>query len=221
MVLRISEEVRRRFPDLRVLTAYIEGVKVGGRGEDLDRFEEEVIGDVRGRYDLSTVKDAFLFRAYRDFFWKIGIDPTKTRPAAEALIRRILQGKPLPRINNVVDSYNLASIRTGIALAAFDWDRLAGGLTLRMAGEGELFLGIGMREPLKLKGKEVVVSDEEKIVAIYPYRDSDDTKITDETTKILLLVCGVPGIDLETLERAGRQAIEIVTRFCGGVGYMG
>ena len=218
MVLRISEEVRRRFPDLRVLTAYIEGVKVGGRGEDLDRFEEEVIGDVRGRYDLSTVKDAFLFRAYRDFFWRIKVDPTKTRPAAEALIRRILAGKPFPRINTFVDAYNLASVKSEIALAAFDLDKIHGDLTMRFAFRGEEFLGIGMKKPMVLEGGEVVISDEERLVAIYPHRDAEESKVTETTENVLLLTCGVPGIQVEKLRTARQIAFDYVIRFCGGVG---
>jgi DNA/RNA-binding domain of Phe-tRNA-synthetase-like protein len=218
MALKISREVKERFPDLVVLTAHIDGVEVKEREKTLDPFEREVVEEVKARYNISTVKDISIFRAYRDFFWQMGIDPTKTRPAAEALIRRILQGKPLPRINNIVDAYNLASIRTHIALAAFDRDRLVGDLVLRMAEEGELFLGIGMEETIRLSGRETVVSDDEKIVAIYPYRDAENTKVTHGTRSILLLICGVPGIDVDTLRRAGGEALEVITRFCGGVG---
>ncbi|HUW43054.1 MAG TPA: hypothetical protein VMW02_02320, partial [Thermoplasmata archaeon] len=44
---------------------------------------------------LEAVKDRPDFRAYRDFFWRLGVDPTKTRPASEALIRRILKGSSI------------------------------------------------------------------------------------------------------------------------------
>ena len=54
---------------------------------------------MRKNYSLDGLKDEENIRAYRDFFWKLGIDPTKIRPAAEALIRRILGGKEIPRIN--------------------------------------------------------------------------------------------------------------------------
>ena len=171
---------------------------------------------VRERYDLGSLKDEPILRAYRDFFWRVGIDPTKNRPAAEALIRRILQGKTIPCINTLVDSYNLVSIKTEIALAAFDAEKLKGNLLMRFATEGEEFLGIGMEKPMRLQGIEIVVSDVEKLVAIYPHRDADDTKITEETKNVLLLVCGVPGIREETLLDAARVAIEYITRFCGG-----
>ncbi|HXX72278.1 MAG TPA: phenylalanine--tRNA ligase beta subunit-related protein, partial [Candidatus Acidoferrales bacterium] len=141
---------------------------------------------------------------------------TKIRPAAEALVRRILAGKPLPTINNVVDSYNLASIKTEVALAAFNVDELKGSLMMRTAKPGERFAGIGMKEPMELTGVEVVVSDEENLIAVYPYRDADKSKVSSATKNLMILVCGVPGIGDSVLTEAGNVAVEFVTEFCGG-----
>jgi DNA/RNA-binding domain of Phe-tRNA-synthetase-like protein len=106
---------------------------------ELEGFKEQLFRQVKEKYSLESLKDVPIFRAYRDFFWKAGIDPTKVRPAAEALIRRILGGKAVPSINNVVDSYNLASIKTEVALAAFDEDKLKGDLIMRYAGKVRSF----------------------------------------------------------------------------------
>jgi len=216
MTLKTDSKLKTRFPDLTVLTLRIRDVKIQKRGAELEKFKVEVMRQVRNDYSLDSVKDQPIFRAYRDFFWSIKIDPTKIRPAAEALIRRILAGKTLPSINTLVDVYNLASIKSRIALATFDADRLEGELLMRFAEEGEQFYGIGMEKPLILKGGEIVVSDEEKLVAIYPYRDADNTKVTEKTENIMMLVCGVPGIPKETLENASHVALEYINRFCGG-----
>ena len=185
-------------------------------GAELDEFGESVFSEVRQKYTLDSVKDVSAFRAYRDFFWKVGIDPTKVRPASEALVRRILAGKAIPKINNVVDAYNLASVKTEIALAAFDRDRLKGELVMRQARPGEEFLGIGMREPTVLNGKEVVIQDSEKLVAIYPHRDAETSKVSQSTSNILILACGVPQIDISSLEVAKKVAASYIIRFCGG-----
>jgi len=216
MSLKIDSELKTRFPDLTVLTLHIKGVQIQKRGAELEKFKVEVMRQVRNEYNLDSVKDHPTFRAYRDFFWSIKIDPTKIRPAAEALIRRILAGKPLPSINTLVDAYNLASIKSRIALATFDADKLEGDLLMRFAEEGEQFYGIGMEKPLILKGGEIVVSDDQKLIAVYPYRDADNTKVTEETENIMMLVCGVPGIPKENLENASRVALEYITRFCNG-----
>ena len=216
MSLKIDSKLKTRFPDLTVLTLHIKGVHVQKRSIELENFKVEVMRQVRNDYNLDSVKDQPTFRAYRGFFWSIKIDPTKIRPAAEALIRRILAGKTLPSINTLVDAYNLASIKSGIALATFDADKLEGDLLMRFATEGEQFIGIGMEKPLILKGGEIVVSDETKLIAVYPYRDADDTKVTEETENVTVVVCGVPGIPKQDLENASHVAQDYITRFCGG-----
>ncbi len=215
-MIKIDLLLRERFPELRVLTRQIRGVVVEKQNKELEKFKDQVLKQVRERCDLESLRDLPVFRTYRDFFWRVGIDPTKNRPAAEALIRRILRGKTVPCINTLVDAYNLASIQTEIALAAFDAGKLKSNLLMRFAMRGEEFLGIGMEKPLILQGGEIVISDGEKLVAIYPHRDADNTKVTEATKNVLLLVCGVPGIPEETLLKAARVAVEYVTKFCGG-----
>jgi DNA/RNA-binding domain of Phe-tRNA-synthetase-like protein len=69
---------------------------------------------------------------------------------------------------------------------------------------------------LLLQGGEIVIEDTEKLVAVYPYRDAEDSKVTESTKNVVLLFCGVPGISEEKLVDAKRVASEIVTRFCSG-----
>jgi len=214
--LNIDPTLTRKFPGLNAPILRIEGVRVKDESPDLEEFKEEVVKRIRGRWTLLQLREEPVFRAYRDFFWRIGIDPTKIRPAAEALIRRVLRGSPLPKINTLVDAYNLASMETGIALAAFGMDQIEERLLMREGREGEQFLGIGMEKPLTLKGGEVIVEDGKSIIAIYPYRDAEKSKITLQTKRAFMLVCGVPGISEETLEECKRVTAQYVTRFCGG-----
>ncbi len=216
MSLKYSREIKNKFPELKALTSLVKGVNVKKKSEKLQDFKEELYRKVREDYSLEKLKNVSIFRAYRDFFWEINIDPTKTRPASEALVRRILQGKELPTINTLVDAYNLASVSSGIPLAAFDNHTLEGDLKMRFARENEEFLGIGMNKPKVLDGGEIVISDSEKLIAVYPYRDSEETKITTETEDVLLMVCGVPGVEGK-LKKAEDIMLGYVTRFCDGV----
>jgi len=216
MSLKIDPELNSRFSDLTALTLQVKNVKIQKRDAELEKFKLEIIKQVRREYNLDAVKDQPIFRSYRDFFWRIGIDPTKIRPAAEALIRKILAGKNLPCINTLVDAYNLASIKSRIGLAAFDADKVEGDLLMRFAEKGKQFYGIRMEKPLVLKGGEIVVCDEEKLLAVYPYRDADNTKVTERTENVTIVVCGVPGINKETLENASRVALEYINCFCDG-----
>lgn len=216
MEIMIAPDLRNRFPNLKVLAFSVKDVKVTKRNDELEEFKKLVFDEVRKRYSLETVKDVPVFRTFRDFFWKIGIDPTKNRPAAEALVRRILAGKPIPSINSVADACNLASIKSEVPLATFDEDKIRDKLTMRFALKEESFLGIGMTKPMNLNGGEVVISDSERIVALYPHRDADHSKLTEKTRNVTILVCGVPGISLETLNQSKKIAIEYINKFCNG-----
>jgi DNA/RNA-binding domain of Phe-tRNA-synthetase-like protein len=211
------EGILDRFPGLCVAEGVIDGLDIKETSPDLEAFKPEAYARIRSTYTIENVKDDPGYRAYRDFFWRVGIDPTKTRPASEALVRRVLAGKPLPTINTAVDAYNLASALSGVPIAAFDADRLHGDLTMRMAREGEPFQGIGMKEPITLKPNQVVICDEEQVIAVYPYRDSDDTKVTPDTKRMHVISCGVPGISDDKIIKAYEMAADFLEKYSGGI----
>jgi DNA/RNA-binding domain of Phe-tRNA-synthetase-like protein len=215
-MILIDEPVRMAFPSLRVIDIQVTGVKVAHYNPALEKEKAEVAAEVRSRHTLVGLKDEPLMRKYRDFFWKVDVDPTKTRPASEALIRRVLSGRPVPTINTLVDAYNIASIRSGVPIAAFDTDRLEGATRMRFARAGERFLGIGMEREAELRGVEVVLEDAGGLSAVYPYRDAERTKVTASTKNATLLICGVPGVDDATLDYAKKLGQETVVAFCGG-----
>ncbi len=215
-MLRPDASLAAEFPGLEALAFEVRGIRVEAASDPLAAHVGEECLRYRRTYVLETLKDEPRLRAYRDFFWRVGIDPTKTRPAAEALLRRVLQGKPLPRINAFVDAYNLASMETRIALAAFDLAKIRGPVRMRRARAGEAFAGIGMGAPAVLTGAEVVCEDDERLVAIYPHRDAEASKVTLGTTDVLCLACGVPGIAEDALRESAEFTAMLVTRFCGG-----
>ncbi len=212
----IDRKVQEMFPDLHILTISIHHVAVRAEDAALETFKKEFITKTAPKYTVETLKDVPELRLYRDFFWKIGIDPTKVRPASEALLRRVVQGHALPVINSLVDTYNLASMETLIPFAAFDKDTISSDLLLRLSSQGEDFTGIGMKAPVQLKGNELVIEAGKELVAVYPYRDADKSKVTLSTKNVLIVVCGVPGISIETLKNAQKIVEQYITRFCGG-----
>ena len=164
------------------------------------------------RGELEAVKDEPPLRAYRDFYWSLGIDPTKRRPSAEALIRRAHSGKRWPRIHAVVDRYNIVSAEQRVAIGGYDLDAvraLAGTphgsplrLRLRHALPREAFLGIGMQCHIDLTGKELVLDAGGAAFAVYPHRDGHRTRLQLETSAALLICCDVPGFDPVLLDAA-------------------
>ncbi len=200
---------------VRIVYAIIKDVSISKGSLDIEEHLSEVMSEIKEKYELESLKENPIIRAYRDFFWRIGIDPTKTRPSSEALIRRILRGKPIPRINNVVDSGNIASITTLVPIGLYDAERIEGSLSLRTAKKGEKFEPIGSKEE-KLTGKELVLADEKKVIHLYPHRDSERTKIDGKTKIVLVVACGVPKVDSNLLMKATRLTLELIAKFAGG-----
>ncbi len=216
MRVQIDDRVAEAYPDLELVPVVVEGLQVLRERDDLEAHKRRLEEEVRAGGTAATIKDEPRVRAYRDFFWSLGIDPTKTRPAAEALVRRIARGRPLPTINTAVDAYNIASVESRVVFAAFDLGVLHGDLAMRYAQEGEAFLGIGMDRPKVLSGRELVIDDGVELVAIYPYRDADTSKLTLETRATLCLGCGVPGLDGAVLREATDLAVGYLRRYCTG-----
>ncbi len=196
-----------------VAHAGVEGVRVGPTTDD--SFMREAAWELRSRYTLASLRNDPVVRAYRDFYWRIGIDPTKTRPSSEAMVRRVLRGGSFPRINNVVDAGNVASALTLVPIGLYDLDRVSGSLELRLAREGEVFRPIGGGEEV-LRGGEPVLADEEEVLFLYPHRDSRKTMITESTTRVLVLGAGVPGVEVPRVRGATNLSVDLIIRNAGG-----
>jgi len=214
--VEIKDSLSEMFPGLGVLQIQVRDLVIKDKDPRLEEAKSRVCSKIRDSIGSpDQVKDQRILRAYRDFYWRVGIDPTKTRPAGEALVRRIVSGRGLPQINTFVDAYNIASAESFIAIAAFDLARVdPDGLVMRRARAGEEFLGIGMEKPIVLSGVEVVVEDRGRLIALYPYRDSDESKVTMDTKGALLMMCGVPGLGEADLQLASSLAKRYVEEFC-------
>ncbi|RKX43257.1 MAG: hypothetical protein DRP27_08345 [Thermotogae bacterium] len=151
--------------------------------------------------DLDRLKDHPKIRAYRDFYWRMGIDPTKQRPASEALVRRLLKKRSLPRISYIVDAGNLASVETFIPIGIYDCSSVVGGLRLRLARKGEKFIDV-VRNEKTLNVDEIVLVDDEGPLHIFPYRDSYRTRVKEDTDEVYVVACGVEGIGVRELHEA-------------------
>jgi DNA/RNA-binding domain of Phe-tRNA-synthetase-like protein len=211
-----SQEVTERFPELAVCLGLIKGVTVERTNSQIEELKSKITNEVKRSHRIEELRDNPIVRAYRNFYWKLDIDPTKTRPSGEALLRRILRGKTLPTISTVVDAYNLASLKTIIPLSGFDLKLLNPPLEVRFSKENEEFQGIGMATPIKLKNNMLVLADKTGILCVYPYKDADATKITLSTKKVVIIGYGAPGIAENKLKNAVETTIRFIKQVSGG-----
>src|SRR5271170_184372 len=128
--------------------------------------------------------------ATRAGYKALGKDPARYRGSAEALLRRVIAGKGLPRINNVVDVINLVSVESRLAIGLYDLEHVQGGIVLRVGREGETYKGIGKYD-LNLEGLPVFCD------AVGPHgsptSDSERTMVNLATKQVVAIVISFGG----------------------------
>ncbi|MFC2475648.1 MAG: B3/4 domain-containing protein [Prevotella sp.] len=153
--------------------------------------------------------------ATRRVYRACGKDPSRYRPASEALIRRLLMGKNLYQIDTLVDLTNLASIAYGYSIGGFDADKFDGEtLTLGIGRAGEPYEGIG-RGLINIEGLPVYRDATGGVGT--PTSDNERTKLTLQTTHLVVLINGYDGNEANV--KANAEYIqELLRKYCNSDG---
>ena len=136
--------------------------------------------------------------AVRTMYKRVGLDPTKTRPSSEALLRRVRKGDPLPRINSMVDVCNWCSFEFQLPYGLYDADHIQGDVELRMGRDGESYPGI-RKDDVHVAGR-ITLADSQGPFG-NPTSDSARTMVTTGTRRGLLVVFAPAEFDIARLER--------------------
>jgi DNA/RNA-binding domain of Phe-tRNA-synthetase-like protein len=145
--------------------------------------------------------------AYRVFFRQIGIDPDEHNPPGEAaMLERLRAGRFTSR-DLVDDALTVAVVETGVAVRAFDADRLDGALGLRIARRGEHLSG----DRLDLPDGAIVMADERRPVGLLFGDTGSAAAVAKASKRIILCVVRVPGIPEISVEEALWTAAGILT----------
>ena len=168
--------------------------------------EIEALGNsYRAELTTESLKEMTSIAATRRVYKACGKDPSRYRPASEALIRRVLQGKELYQRDTLVDLVNLASIAFGYSIGGFDADKFVGAtMTLGVGREGEPYEGIG-RGMINIHGLPVYRDAEGGVGT--PTSDHERTKMTIDTRHLVVLINGYDGNE----ERVRKNAEYIQT----------
>jgi len=184
-VIRFSEEIKNAAPELQVLHIEAE-VSNDPTSDDLWNEIENECHLLKQRYQLSEINKRKAIAATRAAYKALGKEPNRYRPSAEALCRRIINGKGIYRLTTLIDAINLISIATGYSIGGFDLDKISGEvLTLGAGHHDEPFNAIG-RGPMNIEGLPVYRDDIGGIGT--PTSDEERTKLTPATKHIMMLV---------------------------------
>lgn len=165
----------------------------------------------RSLLTTETLKEQPGIAATRRIYRACGKDPSRYRPASEALIRRMLQGKSLYQIDTLVDLINLASIAYGYSIGGFDADKFIGDtLTLGIGREGEPYEGIH-RGMINIAGLPVYRDAKGGVGT--PTSDNERTKIDIGTTHLVVLINGYDG-DEERVRGNAEYIQSLLKKYC-------
>ncbi len=214
-------DIADAFPDFRVAVVIAEGLTIArDRPAELDRLIAEREEAARERWrgqDLAKIPGVAAWRAaYRAF----GIKQTRYRSAIERIMKNLLAGRALARINAFVDLYNAVSLAHVLPLGADDLDKVVPPLAFRYAHAGDTFVDMadlgedGEVAPEQPAAGEVVYADSFKILCRrWNWRQDARSLITPATTRVVVTLQSNGWGDVEA---AAEDLGRLIERFCGG-----
>ena len=187
--ISISDEIAKACPELHLMAVQCRVMNTPSNEqlwEDIAKEEASILSSCK----IEEINKFPPIQATRQAYKRLGKDPNRYRPSAEALRRRILRGLPLYKIDTLVDVINLLSIQSGYSIGGFDVDKIDGDLLLGVGREGELYHGIGRGE-LNIEGLPVYRDNQGGVGT--PTSDEERTKIELHTEKLLMIINGYSG----------------------------
>jgi len=183
-----------------------EGATVVDRDPRLDDLLADAERKVRANPPAESVP-------VRTMYKRVGLDPTKTRPSNEALLRRVRKEQPLPRVNSFVDVINWCSVELQLPYGLYDRRHIRGAVTLRLGRDGEEYAGI-RKDTVHLAGRIALIDDDGPFGN--PTSDSARTMVTPATTDGLVVVFAPLEVDPARLSRVLDLTAERIGQICGG-----
>jgi len=205
-------EIRIELPDVKLGVVEAAGVRVAPADAALAQLMDSVCERKQREFTVETLAEAEPTRAVRAMFRAWGVDPSKYRPSSEALLRRVVQGKGLYRVLNVVDIGNIGSIETGWPYGCYDRSRLRPPIVFREGAASETYEGIGKRT-WHLAGRPVLADADGPFGS--PISDSTRSMITESARFVLAIIYAPSSAANSTVEAALSRLCERLSQFAG------
>jgi DNA/RNA-binding domain of Phe-tRNA-synthetase-like protein len=206
--ISISNRIRMIFPD--IIVGVLHGrISNGENHPEVWDLIEKRISEIKSMMDAESIRQVEGIRLGKQAYRALGKDPNRYRLSAEALMRRIVKGQDLYRINTAVDVLNLVSLKTGITIGGFDYQLVKFPIELGIGNQGEEFEAIG-RGSLNVEDLPVY-RDQEGVIG-NPTSDCMRTRILTETSNVLMLITGFYGSVMVT--PVLNELDKLLTEYC-------
>lgn len=192
----VARHVAAEFPGLGIASVVVDG----RRGSSPPQVRRR-LRDVSDRFfgaQAIHMRERPIPWAYRVFFRQIGLDPDRTRTPVERLALERLQDGAFKSRGIPADALTIATVETGVALRAFDAERLQGGLCIRDSAPGESLPG----RPAELPQGTLTVADERTPVALLFGETGEGYAVDRGTRRIAIVALQVNGVPQVAAEEA-------------------
>ena len=136
--------------------------------------------------------------AYRVFFRQIGLDPDRTRTPVEQLALERLDDGAFKSDGLPADALTIAIVETGVALRAFDADRLEGRLCIRDSAPGR----VAARQPGELAQGTLAIADERAPVGLLFGATAEGYGVEPDTRRLAIVAIQVNGVPQIAVDEA-------------------
>ena len=217
MKFEIQSLIFERFFGLNIGVVIAHNIDNFGLSEEIMKRIKEMEKDIRSAYNTETLSQLPLILNWRKAYSSFGAKPKRHKSSVESLYRMVLKGVGLKHINKIVDIYNYVSLEYMIPVGGDDMGKVKGDITLRFSLGDEPFIPLNSREVETAREGEVVYADDEEVLCRrWNWRESDRTKMTEDTKDVVLVVEGLPPVGREELEVVIEDLSLLVLEHCGG-----
>ncbi len=212
MKITIHESISHVIPNCRLGYLTINDVVVRGTPTALSQQFDKLQIEVGQAYNMDILPKLPRILAVRNMYKKLHFDPSRYRPASEALVRRVLQKKNLYYVNSAVDVNNYCSIKYLLPFGLYDLDEIVGDVSYRLATEGHY---------INMAGKSVSTEDKPFLtdnIGVFgnPTADSRRTAVTLASRNILAVVYADENVSTPELNEILDFASDMFVCYNGG-----
>ena len=208
--ISISSEVKSKCPQLQLGCIQCNLIVTNEYPTLLDLIQKELTG-LQNQLSVEDISKIPSIQSSRIGYKSLGKDPARYRLSAEALLRRVVKGKGLYQVNNVVDLLNLTSVKSGFSIGGYDAEKIEGDVQLSIGKANEPYEAIGRGE---LNIEFLPTFRDQKGAFGSPTSDSVRTMVTPNTQQFLMPIFNFGGH--ENLEEVMRDAISLLKKYATG-----
>ena len=192
----VAAELSEEFPGLALMQLTVERGSGRSTREAKDRLR--ILSDRFSGGQAINMRHQPIPWAYRVFYRHIGLDPDVQRtPVEELALERMKQGG-FKSHNLLDDALTIAIIESGVAVRAFDADRISGPLGIRPSNTGEALEG----RPGDLPAGTLIVADEQRPLSLLFGALAAGRGVGPKTKRTLLVAIQVGGVPAIAVEEA-------------------